>query len=98
MIEHKAPIAGAGESSTQKTFSEIKVNILLNNIESMKFGHWRNSSNNNVWNLDCEEIQVTIMCLVWWKLIYKKYFPYLQAFGATRNAGQPKIVFMLIVK
>ena len=38
MIEYKAPIAGAGESSTQKTFSEIKVNILLNNIESIKFG------------------------------------------------------------
>ena len=34
------------------------------------------------------------MCLVWWKFISKKYFPYLQEFGATKNAGQPKIVFM----
>ena len=51
MIEYKAPIAGAGESSTQKTFSEIKVNRLLNNIESIKFGLWRNSSNNNVFGL-----------------------------------------------
>ena len=38
MIEYKASIAEAGESSIQKTFSEIKVNILLNNIESIKFG------------------------------------------------------------
>ena len=38
MIEYKASIGGAGESSIQNTFSEIKVNILLNNIESIKFG------------------------------------------------------------
>ena len=51
MIEYKASIAGAGESSIQKTFSDIKVNILLNNIESTKFGLWKNSSNNNVFGL-----------------------------------------------
>ena len=44
--------------------------------------------------MDFEEIQVTIMCLVWWKLISKKYFSHLQAFGATTNVGKPKIVFM----
>ena len=51
MFEYKASIARAGESSIQKKNSEIKVNILLNNIESLKFGQWRNSSNDNAFGL-----------------------------------------------
>ena len=38
------------------------------------------------------------LCLVQLKLISGKYFMHLWIFGATKNIGQPEIVFMLTVK